>query len=235
MASQRASTSAAPATLPPCGYGSQPALSAGLDQWALTLVDTTFRLPPAYVPPDLVPVARAGLAGWGEVRALVIDDLRSMAEAASQAGVPLAVQSAYRSFARQRTVFDGWVTQAGRAAALQTSARPGHSEHQLGTTLDLRAAGGSAPWIGDFARSATGRWLASNAWRFGFVVSYPPDTQNVTCYAPEAWHVRYVGLATAHQVHDSGLTLRAWLWAQDVPVPADVDPGDDGTTEPSPD
>jgi D-alanyl-D-alanine carboxypeptidase len=81
---------------------------------------------------------------------------------------------------------------------LRSAARPGHSEHQLGTTIDVE--GGEA-------------WLASNAWRYGFVMSYPPEhSQGTTCYKPEAWHFRYVGRDAARAIRESGLSLRAWLW-----------------------
>jgi D-alanyl-D-alanine carboxypeptidase len=158
-------------------------------------------------------VDRAGVGGWGSVRAFVIDDLRAMASAAVDAGVPFTVQSAYRSFTRQAAVFDGWVASAGEASALRSSARAGHSEHQLGTTLDLRVEGGPEPWNGSFATTPTGHWLRDNAWHYGFIVSYPEGSDDVTCYAGEAWHVRYVGRDEAAAVSASGVTLREWLWA----------------------
>ena len=97
------------------------------------------------------------------------------------------------------------------------SARPGHSEHQPGTALDLRIVDGPAPWSGDFASTPAGRWLATNAWRYGFVISYPAGKSDVTCYAPEPWHVRYVGKTIAQEVEASGLTLREWLWREAHP------------------
>jgi zinc D-Ala-D-Ala carboxypeptidase len=201
-----------PSPLPACTYNDVPAARTGYDNWPRTLVDTTFALPRSYVPPDLVSVSRAGIAGGGQVRAIVIDDLRAMARAARRAGAPLAVRSAYRSYRRQEAVFGGWVATSGRDQAIRFSARPGHSEHQLGTAVDLQALGGVAPWQVDFGATRQGRWVARNAWRYGFVVSYPPDSEALVCYGAEAWHVRYVGRAVARDVHDSGLTLREWLW-----------------------
>ncbi len=63
-----------------------------------------------------------------------------------------------------------------------------------------------------FARSRQARWLADNAWRFGWIQSYPPGAETQTCYGAEAWHYRYVGRDVAAEVHASGMTLRAWLW-----------------------
>ena len=117
-----------------------------------------------------------------------------MASAARAAGARLAVQSAYRSYYNQRSTFAYWSRVSGYSAALRSSARAGHSEHQLGTTIDFRSYGGSAPWYyADWGNSKAGHWLKLNAWKYGFVMSYPKGKSSVTCYAYEPWHYRYVG------------------------------------------
>ena len=62
------------------------------------------------------------------------------------------------------------------------------------------------------APGPAGSWLIANSWRYGFVLSYPKDSREVTCYIYEPWHYRYVGRETAALIHESGLTLREWLW-----------------------
>lgn len=105
----------------------------------------------------------------------------------------------------------------GYSQALLTSARAGHSEHQLGTAIDFRSSGGSAPWnYTDWGTTAAGRWLAANAWVYGFVMSYPKGAQALTCYSYEPWHYRYVGRGVAKKIHDSKLTSRQWLWMTDT-------------------
>jgi LAS superfamily LD-carboxypeptidase LdcB len=205
----------AAAPLPACTYADVLTPNHAPADWQRTLVDTTYRLPRDYVPPDLVPVTRAGLTGNGSVRAFVINDLRALARAASAAGAPVAVQSGYRSYADQIGTFDRWAAVLGHQGALLGSARPGHSEHQLGVAIDFRSAGGSAPWTGDWAMTPAGAWMQSNAWRFGFVMSYPKDASPAkTCYRYEAWHYRYVGRDQAVAFHASGKSLREFLWAQ---------------------
>jgi D-alanyl-D-alanine carboxypeptidase len=184
--------------------------------WTLAVLDTDLRLPKGYAPRDLVAVARAGLSGGDSVRAIVLVDLRDLAAAARAAHVPLAVRSAYRSEAYQAQVFAGWVHLAGERSALRSSARPGHSEHQLGTTIDF-ATGRTAPWSGTFAKTKTGRWLALHGSEFGFVMSYPAGGIARTCYAAEPWHFRWVGRVRARAVAASGLTLREWLSLGSVP------------------
>ena len=187
--------------------------AAAFRHWASTLLDPIFRVSSRYAPTDLVPTSRAGLGGPHRVRALVIDDLRAMANAARKAGAPLAIVSAYRSYSTQGSVFGSWSRVLGRSSALLVSARPGHSEHQLGTTIDFTSPGTGKPWhTRDWGRTKAGAWLARNSWKFGFIMSYPPNHTSVTCYRYEPWHFRYFGRAVAAAIHASGLTSREWLW-----------------------
>jgi zinc D-Ala-D-Ala carboxypeptidase len=185
-----------PADLPQCVTGSQPAPRAGYVEWRATILDTLHRLPPGYVPPDLVDADLPG--GSVRLRAFVVDDLRRMLAAAAADGVTLKVNSGYRSFAEQAALFDEIAATRGTRRALRSVARPGHSEHQLGTAVDL---GGGA------------EWLRNNSWRFGFVLSYPAGrSPNWTCYIAEPWHFRYFGRGVAAAIHHSGLSPREWLW-----------------------
>jgi D-alanyl-D-alanine carboxypeptidase len=183
--------------------------------WHLTLVDPIFMVTPTYRPGDLVPVSRAGIAGIGYVRSLVIADLRAMDRAARAAGIRLRVVSAFRSYTQQRSTFDYWVRTSGYAQAVRYSARPGHSEHQLGTSLDLSFVGGRDPWAyADFGTTKAGAWLKANAWKFGWVLSYPKGAERLTGYGYEPWHFRYFGRSLAAQQRASGVVPRYWLWAR---------------------
>jgi zinc D-Ala-D-Ala carboxypeptidase len=197
--------------LPPCEYGSLQATRTRYRDWRFTLLDTSFALSKAYTPPGLVSTARAGLEGGYLVRRIVIKDLMALREAAQAAGNPIGVVAAYRSYQTQAELFDKRKAQEGYDSAVLKTARPGHSEHQLGTTLDFKTKG-ALDVNKDWSRTPTGSWVGANAWRFGFVLSYPRSARGLTCYGYEPWHFRYVGRAVAAQVHDSGLTLREFLW-----------------------
>ena len=189
-----------PAPVPACTRADDPAPFRAYPAWASTFLDTRFRVARSYVPPGLVSTANAGTNGGYRVRRLVIADLRAMVSAARRAGVALRVTSAYRSYGAQQALYRHFVALLGAAAGARRAARPGHSEHQLGTALDLANRPGAYAWI------------ARNAWRYGFVVSYPPGKRTVSCYRSEPWHVRYVGRSRAAAIHASGLVPRAWLW-----------------------
>lgn len=184
--------------LPTCRIGDVLTAHRGPDDWARSLLDQEHALAPDDAPPDLVRLTDVGIAGSGRIRSIVVDDLRAMADAARLAGSPFRVNSAYRSYQQQVRTFESFAATYGRDEALRSAARPGHSEHQLGTTIDV--TGGEA-------------WLAANAHRYGFVMSYPPEhSPATTCYKPEAWHFRYVGRDVAAEVRASGVSLREWLW-----------------------
>jgi D-alanyl-D-alanine carboxypeptidase len=235
-ASATIAPSAAPTVAPPaptggvarCAVADILTARRGYDEYARTILDTTYRLDASYVPPDLVatsvaPYATHQVGGDQEsetlrgddpdalVRAIVVPDLAAMRAEAAAAGARLVIQSAYRSYEEQRATFDYWVSVGGYEAALATSARAGHSEHQLGTAIDFSDGRGAPSDHPDWATTPSGAWLASHGWEYGFVMSYPPGKRAVTCYAYEPWHYRWVGRETASRVRASGLTLREYL------------------------
>ena len=220
-----AATVVSAGSLPPCRMADVLTAERSYSDWQTTLLDTTYKLTPGYVPPGLHSTAEAGLNGGQRVRGFMIADLRAMATSARTAGARLAVQSAYRSYSTQAATFSYWVRVSGYAAAIKSSARAGHSEHQLGTTIDFRSYGGSAPWYyADWGKTRAGTWLRNNAWRYGFVMSYPQAKTLATCYAYEPWHFRYVGRNMAAAIRSSGLTLREYLYRQQNAPPPNTEP-----------
>jgi len=203
--------------LPACRYKDVPATGDPTTDWSTMVLDTIYRLPAGFVPSHLVSTATAGLQSGYEVIPAVVDDLRKMHEASIAAGAEIAIRWAYRSYGEQAGAFAFWVRQSGRAAALLKSARPGHSEHQLGTAIDFRSADSlKPPWdYPDWATTPAGDWMMGNAWKFGFVLSYPKGAQDETCYGYEPWHYRYVGRQLARAIHESGETPRRYLWEHD--------------------
>jgi LAS superfamily LD-carboxypeptidase LdcB len=127
--------------------------------------------------------------GAHRVEATALAALRELLAAARAAGHAVRITSAFRGYAEQARLFRS-TKEEGRAA------RPGHSEHQLGTTIDLR-----------LPTSAAIAWLAEHAAGHGFAVSYPEGKQRLTGYRPEPWHIRYVGRDVAEELARRGWTL----------------------------
>jgi D-alanyl-D-alanine carboxypeptidase len=161
-----------------------------------------------------VSVQEAGFDEDRLVRKELTPDLSDLREAAEDADVPIRIIWGYRSYRTQVRLFSKSEATRGFAEALLHAARPGHSEHQLGTTLDF-ASEGASDVDGSWIRTPTGRWMADHAWRFGFVMSYPQGRTKVTCESFEPWHFRYFGRPVAAKIHASGLTEREYLWYHD--------------------
>jgi zinc D-Ala-D-Ala carboxypeptidase len=205
-------TTVAVGPLPDCRLDDVLTVPRGYDEWSTTLVDWILTLGPKYEPRDLVSVRDGGVAGGGYVREVVIEDLRAMAAAAEDNGTPLVAWSPYRGYWEQRALFRSYARGYGFKEAIKFSARPGHSEHQLGLTIDFVAVGDTG-LTSNWEVTPTGAWMAENAWQYGWLMSYPKGKRKLTCYSYEPWHYRYVGRDLAREIHDSGLTPREYLWA----------------------
>ena len=142
--------------------------------------------------------------------------LQRLLDAGDRRGLGFKIASAFRSYGYQLHVHAATAAARGDAEADLVSARAGYSEHQTGLAVDLVTPDDPAcDFDACFARTPGGRWLARTAWRFGFVVRYQPATTDVTGYAPEPWHLRYVGRPLAAELHRTGIaTLEEFF---DVP------------------
>ncbi len=125
--------------------------------------------------------------------------------AALNDGVEINFMSGFRSYEEQTEIYANWNKVYSDGQADRVSARPGHSEHQLGLAIDVNSIEFS------FADTPEGKWLAENCWRFGFIIRYKEGTEHITGYMYEPWHIRYLGKELAQDVHFSGLTLEEYL------------------------
>jgi D-alanyl-D-alanine carboxypeptidase len=134
-----------------------------------------------------------------------------LADDAQKAGFTLVAVSAYRSYDTQVATYQYWVNTLGAEEAARSSAIPGHSEHQLGTTLDISSPGVGYDLVADFGSTPEGKWLAQHAASYGFVMSYPDGKEAITGYEYEPWHFRYLGVSVAQAAIASGKTLNQYL------------------------
>lgn len=101
--------------------------------------------------------------------------------------------------------------QKGAEHADRYSARPGRSQHQLGTTIDITAESWGWELEPEVAATPEAAWLAGNAYRFGFALSYPQGAEPVTGCGFEPWHFRYIGRAAADEMTSRDLILETYL------------------------
>lgn len=161
--------------------------------------------PVDYEPTNLAMVPLQTTTPSGRVRSDVAAAVGQMADAAGAAGVGrIGVNNGYRSYGLQVRTYDSHVRAQGQANADTGSARPGHSEHQTGLALDVVACDVECGGLDGFGGTAQSDWVAAHAWEYGFIVRYEHGGTPVTGYAPEPWHLRYVGVDLAAIYHDGG-------------------------------
>lgn len=160
--------------------------------------------PISYAPSDLrypnVTLRVPGLQEM-EMRTVAATALEQMFAGAAAASYKLEVSTAYRSYSYQQSLYSGYVSSAGQAAADQESARPGYSEHQTGLAVDIRSQNDTCSLEACFGTTPEGEWLAANAYKYGFLLRYPQGKEAVTGYEYEPWHFRYIGTGLSYELH----------------------------------
>lgn len=177
-------------------------------EFLLKKVNRQFSLPNDYVPPSLENVSnKVKTIGIVCLRQDVVPYLVQMFKDAQKNGVYLAVTSGYRKPEIQKYLYDFWL-RLGGSAVLDSIAKPGHSEHQLGTTVDLTDSSIGYAMVDErFGESVGGRWLSQNAHKYGFTMSYPKGKEKITGYRYEPWHWRFVGKDVATILYSQNLAF----------------------------
>ena len=124
-----------------------------------------------------------------------------LSEASIANGTPVYGQSAYRPYSMQENLYKSAVNNLGQKQADIDTARPGHSEHQTGLTIDVSSTKGGNMLYFDKTKSFT--WMNENAHKYGFILRYTKENENITGFMYESWHYRYVGVKVATDMHDN--------------------------------
>lgn len=177
----------------------------------LVLVNKKRRLPDLYEPQDLViPQVRFLYEGDNEkkkMRKEAAQSLERMFQQAKREDIFLFAVSAFRSFERQKALNTMYKKQDGEAKTAMSSAIPGTSEHQTGLAVDITSQSAKFQLEPSFGETKEGKWLAENAHKFGFIIRYEKEKEEITGYMYEPWHVRYVGNPYAAYLYENQLTL----------------------------
>lgn len=181
----------------------------------LVLVNKQFKLPSTYAPTDLVKASKSGIRRGEsyQLRSILIPDLTAMINDAKSSGIDLSIVSAYRSYQTQVNTYKYWLGKNNNNIALVDtfSARAGHSQHQLGTVIDFSTKEINDSLGDEFTNTEASKWLTQNAYKYGFILSYPKGYEKITGYKFESWHYRYIGKAYAQEMIDMGLILEQYL------------------------
>lgn len=173
-------------------------------------------IPPHLVEPD-VPFSFSGQSEKKLLQKVAADALEKLFQAAKKDNITLYAVSGYRSYATQKSIYNSNVARQGEAEASRFSARPGHSEHQTGLTMDVTGKDPNCLLEQCFENTAEGKWIAENAAKFGFIIRYPKDKEDITGYAFEPWHIRYVGVELAQEINELDTTMEQYF-SEAIPV-----------------
>ena len=182
--------------------------------WEMTLVNPWNTLTTDYSTCLELLDSRFGEGKYFDSRA--IGHLEDMCEAAAEDGVNLWVISAHRTYDYQKMLFDAELAEyksyhpdASEDEAINGAAsvvaRPGTSEHNLGLAVDFNSVEQS------FENTAQYKWLRKNSAKYGFIMRYAADKQDITGVIYEPWHYRYVGIDNAKKIEKSGLCLEEYI------------------------
>lgn len=182
-------------------------LETDLSKGNLILVNKYYYLPEDYVPEDLVTISldyAYGELGSQKMTKEAYEAFLNLWKESHNNGYYLMVNSSYRTNEEQEETYNDYATSGGTNYADSIAARPGHSEHQTGLTIDVFEKGTGQK---NFKDTDSYKWLKENAHRFGFIERYPSDKVSVTGYEYESWHYRYVGIEAATYIYENNITF----------------------------
>jgi len=152
-----------------------------------------------YVDPTIKPMLRVEVKPY--INALISD--------AHKLGLPLIVDSAYRSGYYQQMILDKLISEKGNEA-YKLIALPGASEHQTGLAVDFAYYENGIYDDNVKEDDKEAIWLKENAWKYGFILRYPKGKEEITGFNFEPWHFRFVGLELAKELYEQNITLEEY-------------------------
>jgi len=176
-----------------------------LDKNHLILVNKFYYLDNTYNSDSMVNVSNQH--SYGKDQKLTNETYNAfinMFKAAKSENLTLIINSSYRSYEEQKEIYDYYNTLKGENYANKIAARPGHSEHQTGMSIDIQTYGSNIDTFEEFDEF---KWLKDNAHKYGFILRYPKGKEYLTGYEYESWHYRYVGIDVATYIYQNNITF----------------------------
>ena len=178
------------------------------EEWNLIVVNRWNELPEDYS------VELTELSNGQKVDSRIYPYLQEMFDAARAEGIYPIVREGYRTAEEQQEILDdkiqtyinqGYSQSRAEKTAKEWVALPGTSEHQLGIAVDINADKSKC------SNEDVYTWLAENAYKYGFILRYPPGKQEITGTSYEPWHYRYVGVDAAQEIYEQGICLEEYF------------------------
>lgn len=157
------------------------------------IINKSYSIPNDYIPDNLVTITSRC-----EVINYVKDAFAKLTTDASVIGLNIYPSTCYRSYSFQNILYNSYVNRDGQEQAEKYSARPGYSEHQSGLAIDVNSVNDA------FNYTPESVWLNDNCYKYGFIIRYPKEKEDITGYQYEPWHIRYVGIELATILYNEG-------------------------------
>lgn len=185
-------------------YDSDIVTATDISKQNLILVNKFHYLAEDFVPENLISIKATYAYADNQIKQEVFDAFKNMWAAAKKEDLTLIINSSYRDYASQEYVWSIREATMGEEYADSIAARAGYSEHQTGLALDIITYGANGS---NFEDTDEFKWLQKNAYKYGFILRYPKDKEDITGYAYESWHYRYVGIDAATEIHNKNITF----------------------------
>jgi len=164
-----------------------------------------------YEPEDLV-VPEVEMYGEQTLRIEAAAMIEKMFEAAEEDGIYLCLESGYRSYAEQFSLYQTYLYKYGAAYTNSIDSHPGCCEHQLGLAADLTLVSGVCSFEKCFDSTDGYAWLMEHAAEYGWILRFPEDGEESTGISYSPWHFRYVGVGEAKRIAASGKTMEEYYF-----------------------
>lgn len=168
------------------------------------LVNKFYHLDENYLPDDIVSVSNKYAYDGNRLRQDAYDAFVDMWNAAMDNNIKLIINSSYREYEKQSSIYEDYKNWYGQTKADKQAARPGYSEHQTGLVVDVFSSDNQL--TGTFKDSEGYKWLKENAYKYGYIERYPDGKEYLTGYEFESWHWRYVGKDAAKVIQNENIT-----------------------------
>lgn len=171
------------------------------------IVNKNYKLKEDYIPDDLELIDIKYSCKDKYLRRIAKIYFEIMASDANDEGLTIIAISAYRDYNYQEKLYNNYINKLGNFRADIASAKPGHSEHQTGLSVDVS---NDSLDYDNFENTKEFLWMLNNSYKYGFILRYPKAKYEITGFKYEPWHYRFVGVNTAKYIHENNLTLEEY-------------------------
>ena len=169
---------------------------SNIEQAQLMLVNKYHLLNKDFQANDIVNVSSTYGYANNSLNKEAYEAFKQLANDAKKEGHTIVILSSYRTYEYQEKLWN-------RDKDDTYVARPGASEHVTGLAIDVSDFNDKND---SFKDTESYTWMINNCYKYGFILRYPENKENITGYSYEAWHYRYLGIDLATKVYNEGIT-----------------------------